>query len=567
MAQQVFITSHPNDKRVVERILEVLDEQNLKYFHSEEDAPPKTIAKQLRKSNVFVYVISAKSATLPRCRLQLREAMTMNLSVVPAVIDMRAPTLPELQQIPTITMTAGASPTELQQLLAQIPRGGGKKAAPPPKVDTSTRAGQGALSLPPRRLSWRRVLFELVVATILVTLVILGAFMVLGNDDDEGPNIGFAVDIPDFDADVDNDDLQNVVDDDRDSSSQVDDADAVIEGATATATEPDTAPTVDDGPTPTATYTLLIDADDDADPTPTITRTPEAETVAPTATNTPTFTITPTPSPTASLPAALLFVSDRDGNPALYINLEGATDWQLISEPGLWVQHPAWSADGRQVVYAAGGGLDFDLYLADVEAGTNTLLLDTIGQITHPSFSPDGRQIIYSNNDTGNFDLYILTIADGTVQPLTTDPANDFDADWSPDGQRIVFVSSRDGDEELYVMDVNGQNVEQLTANIAADLGPQWSPNGETIAYYSNPSGSSFEIFALNVATRDIRQLTALGMMSITPNWDRDSSSVVFSTNVTGSNDVYRIAVEGDGVPRTVLGIAGSDELFPSTRP
>jgi TolB protein len=50
----------------------------------------------------------------------------------------------------------------------------------------------------------------------------------------------------------------------------------------------------------------------------------------------------------------------------------------------------------------------------------------------YPAWSPDGRQIVFMSNRDGNPELYLMA-ADGTAPVrLTNHPDDDYDAAWRP---------------------------------------------------------------------------------------------------------------------------------------
>ena len=63
--------------------------------------------------------------------------------------------------------------------------------------------------------------------------------------------------------------------------------------------------------------------------------------------------------------------------------------------------------------------------------------------MTTPAWSPDGKQLVFTGYDGGISDLYIVN-ADGTgYRQLTDDRYADLHPVWSPDGTTIAFATDR----------------------------------------------------------------------------------------------------------------------------
>ena len=111
----------------------------------------------------------------------------------------------------------------------------------------------------------------------------------------------------------------------------------------------------------------------------------------------------------------------------------------------------------------------------------------------NPAWSPNGKQILFSSDRDGIFDLYLMD-PDGTnVQKVFKSSKYRMDAAWSPDGKRIAYAQGDPrkailqfgmrfvpyADLTLHVAAVNGDAVEKLTDGFE----PSWSPDGREIAF------------------------------------------------------------------------------------
>ena len=137
-----------------------------------------------------------------------------------------------------------------------------------------------------------------------------------------------------------------------------------------------------------------------------------------------------------------------------------------------------------------------------------------------PAWSRDGRTIVFVSWRDGNGEVYAMDADGSEPRNLTQDPAKDVRPAWSPDGRRIAFVSRRDGNSEVYVMNADGSGKRNLTRDRASDDYPTWSPDGRRIAflrgrlYSNNPGGLGvhrfygYHLYVVNADGSGLRRLT-----------------------------------------------------------
>ena len=139
----------------------------------------------------------------------------------------------------------------------------------------------------------------------------------------------------------------------------------------------------------------------------------------------------------------LAFISDRDGNPNIYV---------IEKE----IEDPKCSDDAESTL---------GLYQ----------LTDTEGSEYDISWSPDGRQILFVSERDGNPEIYVMDSSGNNVVRLTrNDKVKDVQPVWSPDGKNIAFASDLDGDFDIFIMNDKGEDQKRLTNNDASDVDPSW---------------------------------------------------------------------------------------------
>jgi len=185
----------------------------------------------------------------------------------------------------------------------------------------------------------------------------------------------------------------------------------------------------------------------------------------------------------------IVFVSDRDGAPQLYImTADGISYPQRLNADGCLTQVPAWRPDGRGLYWeqqCSGGKFAImagDLQYNDEGQSWVNATLTNIHALTdqasdnrYPRVSPDGKTIVFTSYRDGNAEIYTIDTGGGNLKRLTNSPAEDEAATWNGSGNQLAFASNRDGDYEIYVMNADGSGQAALTDNTVEDRWPAWA--------------------------------------------------------------------------------------------
>ena len=143
------------------------------------------------------------------------------------------------------------------------------------------------------------------------------------------------------------------------------------------------------------------------------------------------------------------------------------------------------SPNGRELVYNLSG----QLFRREVAGGREQPLAHSNGRNDWPAWSPDGRRVVFASSREGDFDLYVVSREGGEARRLVGEAGLDFRPDWSPDGTKICFTSNRDLNYEVYVVNSDGANSRRLTRHAERDDYPAWHPDGKRLVYVSERNG------------------------------------------------------------------------------
>ena len=214
---------------------------------------------------------------------------------------------------------------------------------------------------------------------------------------------------------------------------------------------------------------------------------------------------------------------------------------------------PAWSPDGRWVVFASSRGrqglLRTSLWIVAAEPGAQPRRLtssDPDGEAhdRDPTWTPDGAAVVFASDREGRFDLWRLELtlgrygspmAVGEPTRITRSDHHALHPSLSPDGTRILYteVDFESGRSALWMW--SDGEARPLTEG-PADATPAWSPDGKTIAFAAlvlRKSGAQdTDIFLVDVDGGNRRLLADEPLATQTdPVWSPDGR-FLFSTSL-----------------------------------
>jgi Tol biopolymer transport system component len=246
-----------------------------------------------------------------------------------------------------------------------------------------------------------------------------------------------------------------------------------------------------------------------------------------------------------------------DGSQILFVRsnsiavmpVEGGEVRTLTREPVRVLGSPAWSSDGKSIIFSAANGAIAGLWRLPASGGLPAPIREAGAMVWNPAVSKRGFRLaceLFSS--ARSIDQLDLDPAGQQPRTLVTAVSGEnAGAQLSPDGRRLVFQSDRTGGLDIWVSDQNGQNAIQLTALGTAGA-PQWSPDGKQIAFDVGLARDWREpraIFVVDAEGGTPRPLVQDSFSNNVPSWSIDGEWIFFASNRSGEWQVWKVKKSG----------------------
>jgi len=272
--------------------------------------------------------------------------------------------------------------------------------------------------------------------------------------------------------------------------------------------------------------------------------------------------------PQAAVSRQLTFSPDNDFSPAwspdgrsiVYVS-DQTTAWNLwtvdpqgqapraLTFDRFQYSSPSFTTDGSSILVASDRASPLrawlDLWLLARDGTPERRLLSETPTVKEfvPVISPDGRLLAYLDlpmNRPPQYRLVVVELPGGIPRVVTEDRVLFSPVRFSPDGRQVLFTSDRLGTADVWVTGVDGSGARALTMSPAAETAGDWSHDGSTIVFVSDQSGKD-ELWLMDAQGQDRRQLTNDSDTASLPAFSPDGELVVYTSTKSHNQDLWII--------------------------
>ncbi len=207
--------------------------------------------------------------------------------------------------------------------------------------------------------------------------------------------------------------------------------------------------------------------------------------------------------------------------------------------PGVPANALDFSRDGQWIAYTTYP--DLTLWRSKLDGSERLQLSYAPMRAHHPAWSPDGKRIVFAAAKQ-RWEIFVVPAEGGDPRPLSATDQTDAEPSWSPDGTTVIFSGLPWADvtaeraTSIRLFDLKTSQRSSLPGS-EGFWAPRWSSDGR---YVIALTGDSKKLMIYDFKSRKWSGLAAMQNVS-NPVWSRDGRYVYFDSHEVADPAIYRV--------------------------
>lgn len=156
-----------------------------------------------------------------------------------------------------------------------------------------------------------------------------------------------------------------------------------------------------------------------------------------------------------------------------------------IDPPGAstrWDSNPAFAPTGEHIAFTSNRAGPHGIWISDRD-GRNVVEIAAVAGafLDHPAWSPDGRLIAFDASPEGRSEVFIVSPIGGAARQVTSGPGGAHNPSWSRDSAWIYFERHHDGNVRVFAQAIEGGPAIPVTFGSGAN--PAESADGAWVLF------------------------------------------------------------------------------------
>lgn len=217
-----------------------------------------------------------------------------------------------------------------------------------------------------------------------------------------------------------------------------------------------------------------------------------------------------------------------------------------VTDDSAYQVDPAWSSDGRYLAYSSDKNGTQDLYVYDMQTGSERRVTSREGAVVSAAWSPDESTIAFQNQDGATFTIEVDigdNVKTGEVREVMGELFSPGRPTWSADGTTLAMAALnpyserfREGTSQILTVDVEtgdtnyhppGGEFESIATR--GNDGPVWSPDGRWMAFVVDSTLRVMPVTEDGEPDGSAEQITSEATDA--PTWSSDSQWLLYLNN------------------------------------